>query len=182
MSTKLARLMAISFLLLLLTACSQPEQTPQVAVTVMPVATLTTFESPLVAPTATQSTFDSPVPVPTRGSISSDKAAVKGLLVLTNPEFVAPQEDGLYLVVVDTESVMVMPAVDPETSIQAEVDEVTGQFFFDDVGEGLYAFVVLTDRGQQLSVRDMQTGVATIVTVSEENRNTVIDLGRLRLP
>jgi hypothetical protein len=85
------------------------------------------------------------------------------MLVLTNPEFVAPQEDGLYLVLVDT-------------------DKVTGQFFFDDVDLGLYAFVALTDTDQQLSIREMDTGAASIVTVDAERLNTVIDLGMLRLP
>jgi hypothetical protein len=107
---------------------------------------------------------------------------VAGELVLISPESVAPQEDGLYLVEVDTESAMVLPTVDPEASIQAEVDEVTGRFFFDNVPVGLYAVAVLTDNGQQLSAREMATGVASIVTVTEEDLNTVIDLGMLRLP
>lgn len=179
MSYKFGRLaMILLAVSLFLMACSQPEQRPLVSVT----ATPTTFESPLVAATATLSTFDSPLPTPTRGPSSQNKAAVKGMLMLTNPEFTAPQEDGLYLVPVDTASVMVMPSVDPETSIQAEVDEMTGQFFFDDVDEGLYAFVVLTDRGQQLSARELDTGAASIVTVSEADLNSVIDLGQLRLP
>jgi len=104
--------------------------------------------------------------------------------MLLNPEYIAPEEDGLYLVEVDTESLagMVFPSVDPETSIRAEVDEVTGQFFFDDVGEGLYAFVALTLSGQQLSVREMDTGAASIVNVSQAALATAIDLGMLRLP
>jgi hypothetical protein len=97
---------------------------------------------------------------------------------------IAPQEDGLYLVQVDIKSgsPMVLPAVDPETSILAEVDETTGDFFFDKVDQGLYAFVVLTDRGQQLSARGLKTGQSTIVTVEEKHLDTVIDLGRQRLP
>jgi hypothetical protein len=173
-------------LLLLLMACSKAEPTPPAVSTATPVVEPTTdaFESPLGTPAATRSAFDSPLPAPARGPSSKDKAAVKGRLVLTNPETIAPQEDGLYLVFVDAENgaPMVLPAVDPETSILAEVDETTGLFFFDNVGEGLYAFVVLTDRGQQLSARDLQTGKSTIVTVGEEHLGTVIDLGRQRLP
>jgi hypothetical protein len=195
MLDKFGRLATIALaLLLLLTACNRSEQTLQVSDTATPTGTLAPvasptpeepqpapFESPLPAPTATLSAFDSPLPPPARGPSSENKAAIKGELVLLSPEFTAPQEDGLYLVMVNTEEQMVLPSVD-ETSIQAEVDEVTGQFFFDDVGVGLYAVVVLTDRGQQMSAREMDTGAASIVTVGEEDLNSVIDLGTLRLP
>jgi hypothetical protein len=185
MTYKFGRTVAACFVvLLLLVGCSKPVETPQPSETAVPASTPTTFDSPLPAPTPTLTAFESPLPAGARGPSSRDKAALSGLLILTSPELIAPQEDGLYLVEVDTESaaLMVFPRVDPETSIQAEVDEVTGQFFFDNVDEGLYAFVVLTLTGQQLSARELETGDAAILTVTENDLNTVIDIGRYRLP
>jgi hypothetical protein len=107
---------------------------------------------------------------------------VRGVLFLTNPELTAPQEDGIYLVEVDTDAGMVLPTIDPDSSLQAQVDEVTGAFFFDDVEVGLYALVALTRRGPQMSIRKMDSGDPLTVLVDEENLGQVIDLGQLSLP
>jgi hypothetical protein len=103
-----------------------------------------------------------------------------------NPAQVAPQEDGLYLVPINTDVeggvALVVPAVNPETALQASVDEVTGQFYFSDVSAGVYALVAVTDTDQQLSIRRLDTGEAVIVTLTGEDLGKVIDLGTLRLP
>jgi len=101
-----------------------------------------------------------------------------------NPIGIAPREDGLYLVRIEAEGEisMVVPSMDPETSLQASVDEVTGQFLFVDVPAGLYALVAMTDGGQQFSVRKFDTGEALMVTVEEEDLGRAVDLGMLRLP
>lgn len=77
---------------------------------------------------------------------------------------------------------MVVPAVDPRTALQANVDESNGRFFFVDVSTGLYALVSVTDNGQQLSIRELDTGEAVVITVREEDLGETIDLGMLRLP
>ena len=77
---------------------------------------------------------------------------------------------------------MVVPAVTPGVALQANVDESNGQFFFVDVSTGLYALVSVTDNGQQLSIRKLDTGKAVVITVGEEDLGKVVDLGMLRLP
>lgn len=111
---------------------------------------------------------------------------MQGVLTLMNPIITAPREDGIYLVAIDTNGeegvTLVVPAVDPETDSQANVDEVTGQFIFAEVPPGLYALVAVTDSGQQLSVRKFETGEAVLVTLKQEDLGSVVDLGELRLP
>jgi hypothetical protein len=154
---------------LVLAACRAEEPEPTV--------------SPLPLPVDVTSSFDSPIPTPTR-TPRSDAAVVQGVLLLTNPAMVAPMEDGVYLVPIETGEgiAMVMPVIDPETSIQAEVDEVTGQFVFAEVPAGLYALVALADTGQQLSIREFPTGDSLILTVEETDLGQVIDLATVRLP
>lgn len=183
MSFKFNRLVLFLFAVTVLLAACQPGQgTPQAASPSMPDATVAVLDSPLPAPTATLSALDSPLPTPTRGPSTQGRAAVRGVLFLSAPEFAAPEEDGIYLVQVDPKAGMVFPAVDPKTSLQAEVDEVTGEFFFDDVEMGLYALVSLTLQGAQLSIRKMDSGEPLTVLVGEQNLDQVIDLGRLVLP
>lgn len=139
--------------------------------------------SALTTPFVSSLAFISPQPTPTYAT-KPGFAALHGVLFLTNPMVTAPREDGIYLVRIDTEErgAMVVPAVNPETSLQADVDEVTGRFFFADVPQGLYALVAVTDNGQQISVRKFDTGEAAVIMIGEEDLGQVIDLGMLRLP
>jgi hypothetical protein len=169
----------------LVVACQSGQETPQVVeVTPTLAVSATALDSPLPTPTATLSAADSPLPTPTRGPSSKGRAAVRGILFLSSPEFTAPEEDGIYLIEVDTEDgpMMVLPVIDPETSLRAEVDEVTGAFFFDDVEPGLYALAALTTRGVQLSIRRMDTGEPQMLTIDEADVDTVIDIGQMILP
>jgi len=146
--------------------------------------------APLVTPVETGDAFSSPLPVsplPTLApSPSPGTAVVQGILVLFDPINVAPQEDGIYLVSIDSDAdggvSMVVPAVDPRTALQANVDESNGRFFFTDVSVGLYALVSVTDNGQQLSIRKFDTGEAVMITVGEEDLGQIVDFGMLRLP
>ena len=179
MSFKLSqRLLLLAVIVVLAAACQSSQETPQV----VPTSSPDVQDSPLPTPTATLSAVDSPLPTPTRGPSTKGRAAVRGVLFLTNPESTAPEEDGIYLVKVDTDAGMVIPMIDPKTSLQAEVDEVTGQFFFDDVEAGLYALVALTRRGAQLSISRMDTGQPQTILVGEQDLDQVIDLGQSRLP
>lgn len=137
--------------------------------------------SPLAVPTESPPLFLSPLPTPTY-TPRPGFAIIQGVLFLMNPSIIAPREDGLYLVHIDDEALMVVPAVDMETSLQADVDEVTGRFSFADVLPGLYALVAVTDDGQQFSIRKFQTGEVSIISVREEDLDRVVDLGMLRLP
>jgi hypothetical protein len=98
-----------------------------------------------------------------------------------DPTTFAPEEDGLYLVPISNQG-MVVPSVDPETSIQANIDETDGSFQFSDVPEGLYGLVAVSDSGLQISVRKLDSGEIQIVSVEEEDLGDTIDLGRLRAP
>ena len=118
---------------------------------------------------------------------SGEGAVVQGTLLLFDPVNFAPEEDGIYLVMVDSASVadegvsFAVPVID-ESSIQAQVDETTGNFNFPEVPVGFYALVAQTDRGQQISIRDLATYTTTFVDVSPEDVGDVIDLGEQRLP
>lgn len=138
--------------------------------------------SPLVSPTH-QWAF-SVIPTPTYIHRSrAGFATICGTLMLLNPSLVAPQEDGLYLVPIDTSgrTALIVPVVD-QTSYKATVDEITGQFCFKDVPLGVYVMVAVTDSGSKFSVRDFETGQVMVVTVTQADLNKVIDLGITRLP
>ena len=109
-------------------------------------------------------------------------ASVRGVLTLMDPTTFAPQEDGLYLVPIDEAGGMTVPSVDPETSIQAVVDEVDGSFYFGEVPVGLYALMAVSDSGLRLSVRSLESGQTTFVSVDAADLGGNIDLGRLRAP
>lgn len=110
-------------------------------------------------------------------------ATICGILMLMNPAFVAPQEDGLYLVPIDTSAgaTLIVPVVD-RTSYRAAVDEVTGQFCFKDVPQGVYVMIAVTDSGSEIPVRSFETGQLMIVTITQADLNKVIDLGITKLP
>ena len=168
--SKLSRILLFAVAIMSgLTACRPSEPMPDT--------------SPLITPADLPPSSVSPLPALTH-TPRPGVAILHGVLFLLNPTITAPREDGVYLVHIDTEgrAPMVVPAVDPETSLQANVDEVTGQFFFADVPPGLYVLVAVTDNGQQLSVREFHTGEAAIITVGEEDLGQMVDLGIFRLP
>lgn len=125
--------------------------------------------------------------VPTPLMVISPKpgyATICGTLVLTNPALVAPIEDGLYLVSVDTstQGSIIVPRVDAQTSYRAAIDEVTGQFCFEEVRPGVYAVIAVTDAGSEISVRSFETGQVVLITISQKDLNTIFNIGALRLP
>jgi hypothetical protein len=101
-----------------------------------------------------------------------------------NPIIISPQQDGLYLVPIESDGQlsMVIPVVDPKSSLQAEADEETGQFIFRDVEPGIYALVAITNNEQQFSIRRLDTGEIVTVIIEKGDLGQVIDLGQLRLP
>lgn len=126
----------------------------------------------------------SAISTPTYGYISkSGFATICGTLTLMNPALVAPQEDGLYLVIIDVNdrNTIIVPTID-QTSYRATVDEITGQFCFKDIPPGIYVILAMTDNGMEISVRSFETGQIMVVTVTQNDLNKVIDLGMTRLP
>jgi hypothetical protein len=112
-----------------------------------------------------------------------DAAVLRGMLTLMDPTTFAPEEDGLYLVPIDEAAGgMAVPSLDPETAIQAEVDETDGSFQFSDVKIGLYGLVTVSDSGVQLSVRRLDSGQTVILSIEEDDIGKTVDLGRLRAP
>ena len=136
-------------------------------------------------PQGHRSDFSSPLPATTEAP-QSGFVKICGMLMLMNPAIIAPQEDGLYLVPINInsarETTVVVTVVNPDTALQAEVDEVTGYFCFKDVPIGIYALVAITDKGTQISVRNFETEQAIIVNVTQEDLGKGIDLGIARLP
>lgn len=99
-----------------------------------------------------------------------------------NPALVAPREDGLYLVPIDTTNeTTIVPVVD-QTAYQATVDEITGQFCFKDIPVGVYVMIAVTDSGLQISVRSFETGQVIVVKIDQTNLNKIVDLGITKLP
>jgi len=131
------------------------------------------------------SDFSSPLP-PTTEAPKPGFVNICGVVMLVDPTIIAPREDGLYLVHIEVNSAsetnIVIPVVNLETSLQADVDEASGYFCFKDVPLGLYALVSVTDMGTQISARNFETGQAMIVNVTQEDLGKEIDLGMVRLP
>lgn len=167
----------------LITCCQQTANPTAVSPLTTPETASSTIEPTEFTATSRYSPLTSPQPSP--GSITSNEStAVTGVLALMDPRTLAPREDGLYLVPISTEdkSAMVVPSVDPENSIQADIDESSGRFYFDNVSPGLYAVTAILESGNQHSVRQLDSGKIVVVTVDEANVGETIDLGKLRLP
>jgi hypothetical protein len=176
---------------------AQVQATPQVAATseaypapqqVEPAAATATPDS-YPAPTRPQPTLTPqgyPAP-PTLAPMvfpesDSGYATIKGLLILSDPLNAALVEnDSVYLLPIPAGQGLVNPEFDEETAIRIVVDSRTGDFRFLNVSPGSYAIAAFTTSGR-MSVRTFETNETVLLLVDEDDIDTVIDLGRLRVP
>jgi hypothetical protein len=109
-------------------------------------------------------------------------ATIMGQLILSDPLNAALEEnDSVYLLPVPTDQGVVYPEFNEETAIQIIVDSRTGEFRFLNVSPGTYAMVAFTISGR-MSVRTFETSETVLPFVSEDDIDTTIDLGRVRVP
>jgi hypothetical protein len=84
-----------------------------------------------------------------------------------------------------------MPADDPIAAIpqfevgkvpQADVNEMDGEFVFNNIQPGQYAVVVITSGGAQIPVRKMESKDYAIFTLDASQADSTVDIGYLTLP
>ena len=111
-------------------------------------------------------------------------ATVHGQIVLTNPLTVAPEHNGVYLVPLDqgTTDQSTIPVVVPGKSLQANVDETSGEFIILNVQPGHYQIVIRTEGGVQMPAHIYQNAEPATVLVNESDLNQTIEVGMIRVP
>ena len=112
------------------------------------------------------------------------KATVRGALVVFDPVVLVPApDDAIYLVTLTggEGGPSTIPPVVKGESLQAEVDERTGDFVFTNVQPGQYAVVVVTPSGTEIPVRKYESNDLAIITVTEADLGKTIELGHLGL-
>jgi hypothetical protein len=109
-------------------------------------------------------------------------ATVRGQLILSDPLNAALEEnDSVYLVPIPADQGLVYPEFDEETAIRIVVDSRTGDFRFLNVPPGSYAMAAFTISGR-MSVRTFENSETVLLLINEDDLDTVVDLGRLRVP
>lgn len=108
---------------------------------------------------------------------------VHGTLMIYYPEFSRPIDDGLFLVPLQdggstTEGITEI--IIGETP-QAEIDERTGEFYFTNIKPGLYALQVLTTGTAQVPVYNLNDDTNVILEIKNEDIDTFIELGYVKL-
>jgi hypothetical protein len=111
-------------------------------------------------------------------------ATVAGTLVVINPLTTAPApNDSIYLVTVDqSQGGLVMPEIETGNSIQADVNEQTGDFVFINVKPGSYIIMVKTLAGAEMPVHKMHENTLGVVTVTDADKDKIVPAGILSLP
>jgi hypothetical protein len=135
-------------------------------------------------PTATPEGYPAPPTLAPMIFPESDPgtATLKGLLILSDPLNAALVEnDSVYLLPIPAGQGLVYPEFDEETAIRIVVDSRTGDFRFLNVPPGSYAVAAFTTSGR-MSVRTFETNETVLLLIEEEDIDTVVDLGRLRVP
>lgn len=169
--------------ILVLTGC-QAANTPQ---TNTGVTDIQVTVAPTVGSTGAKSTRP---PIPTMEPYNfkpSDAGTVTlhGHLAVLDPVTILPgPDDAIYLVPMnDTgDGATTIPQFTVGEVPQAEVDERTGEFTFQNIQPGRYAVVVLTKGGSQIPAKMMDTGSLAIITVDKASIDQTVELGTLRLP
>lgn len=154
--------------LLILTACQGNQATPTRDITAVDI------QVSLPTPTLAVYVFKTSEP---------GTAAVHGMLVVLNPLGTIPaSDDAVYLVPLPDENISTIPQFDSSTAIQAEVNEVSGEFMITNLLPGSYAVIVQTKGGAQIPSRFYPSGNFAIFTITPEQIDTIVELDKLSLP
>jgi hypothetical protein len=150
-----------------------------------PSATVESVEA-LTGTAEPESTRVIPTPVylmnktPEPGTISA-----RGMLIVMNPFSAIPDaDDAIYLVPLASvdQNISAIPPIGTEGTIQAEVDEGTGEFLFNGIEPGQYVVLVREKTGVELPPRIIGSESMAIFTFSETDRDQTVDLGWLQFP
>jgi len=115
----------------------------------------------------------------------SGTVTLHGHLAVLDPVTILPgPDDAIYLVPMNdtSEGANTIPQFTVGEVPQAEVDERTGEFTFQNIQPGRYAIVILTKGGSQIPAKMMDTGSLAIITVDKASIDQTVELGILRLP
>lgn len=103
-----------------------------------------------------------------------------GVLLVTDPMQSRPKEDdSLFLVPLAGEDVMTIPTFEVGKVPQAEVHELTGEFYFTNITPGRYAVVVLTAGDAQIPARFFEQGSFAIIRIEDSDLGQTIELDYL---
>ncbi|MAT42528.1 MAG: hypothetical protein CL609_09320 [Anaerolineaceae bacterium] len=154
------------FLVILgLTGCQAPTNTPQISNISIDVSTSTPVS--FVFPTSNSNEF----------------ATIKGNLLVLDISLLPNPDDGIYLVPLDNNSpISTIPAFEDVNIFQATVNEVDGEFVFVNIPIGKYAVVILTRNGAQIPASQLNSTSMVIFDVKDSDLNNVIDLGNITFP
>jgi hypothetical protein len=109
-------------------------------------------------------------------------ATIEGQLILSDPLHAALEKnDSVYLLPIPADQGLVYPEFDEETAIRIVVNSITGDFRFLNVSPGSYAMAAFTVSGR-MSVRSFETNETLLILVTQDDIDTVIDLGRVIVP
>ena len=174
----------VSFLVVLLLTGCQGTNTPQAntGVTDIQVTVASTVGStgakPTRAPVPTMEPFTFKSSEPGTVTLHGHLAVLDPVTILPGPDdaiFLVPMNDtGAGATTIPQFSVGEVP--------QAEVDERTGEFTFQNIQPGRYAVVILTKGGSQIPAKMMDTGSLAVITVDKASIDQTVELGTLRLP
>lgn len=169
--------------ILVLTGC-QGASTPQANTGV---SNIQITVNPTAGPSAAKPTRP---PIPTLEPFTfkpSDAGTVTlhGHLAVLDPVTMLPgPDDAIFLVPMNQTGAgaTTIPQFTVGEVPQAEVDERTGEFTFQNIQPGRYAVVILTKGGSQIPAKMMDTGSLAIITVDKSSIDQTVELGTLRLP
>jgi hypothetical protein len=112
-------------------------------------------------------------------------ATLHGILLTTDPHFMVPDpNDAIFLVPLTSQGdgPMTIPLFEVGDVPQAEVNEITGEFYFTNIQPGQYAIVVLAKSGGQIPARWYKDDAFAIITIEDEDLGKVIELEYLTFP
>jgi len=108
-----------------------------------------------------------------------------GMLAVMDPTSILPgPDDAIFLVPMNDAGpgATTIPQFTVGEVPQADVDERTGEFTFQNIQPGRYAVVVLTKGGSQIPAKMLDDGSLAIITVDKSSLDQTMELGTLRLP
>lgn len=169
---------ACLLLLLILAGCQQSNSTtsePEVAIADVQFVTPTTMQSQ-ISPTLTPYIFKTSEP----GTVT-----IQSILVVVDPLLTIPDPDTpnpIFLVPLPDQEISTIPSFNVGEVPQAEVDDTTGLFVFQNIPPGKYVVMVIVRGGIQIPAHDYETGNLAVVTIEESDLGQTIKLDAVSIP
>jgi hypothetical protein len=116
----------------------------------------------------------------------NNQSEIIGSLIVSDPtSFLPAEDDAIYLVKITGEDLGNLESVSPENRevIQANVDEISGSFIFQNVNKGEYLMMVRTMGGAFIPARYFTDNFNyAIIQVSEVDKGKTIELPPVIIP